>query len=560
MKKRIETFTFIIEKDEKSKNFLKKIKYDELLENIYAKNDNELNDIKILYHNFELQNKHTYLKTNLESSLIEGYIQAYQNNYPITINPDIIWLLIIQGLSRYINLNRKIIHNRFVNHEKLNKITIQKKNFFPRNKKEENWKDIIKQINDSIYSFLPDSYLKNLLPDFSTKDQISKMACNAFLLYENKTLNDFNNFKTDGSIPKITLEGTVDDWKKIDQKINLLNNLNLNWWTKELKIIIENIIKTKNTNLNIDLEFWKSMIILNQNDINENNSDDILPGWLFKFFPDFKTKKFIESFNELKIPSSNVSIPFNLLILNNSQGLNYNCNLEFSIFWEIIINNNPIITPKIKYIVITEIDKLKNSIFSPFKRNTYNIYKKNSEDFNSYNPNDINKIKYKPIKNFRKNCDIKKYKTERMKNYRDKKRSNSLNMMKNPKKKNLELENIISDNNLSNNSKKNIKDYKSNTIDENSEKHYISNYYMFSSNNKEKNITNKINNGFVKERSYSNGEKNKTNPLCFFGNIYKKLNYVNKKKSKYKNQINYLNEMNDRMKQAIYSNPMIVQK
>src|SRR4051794_7624789 len=35
--------------------------------------------------------------------VITGYLSAYQNHYPLTISPDIAWLLICQGFANHVN-------------------------------------------------------------------------------------------------------------------------------------------------------------------------------------------------------------------------------------------------------------------------------------------------------------------------------------------------------------------------------------------------------------------------------------------------------------------------
>ena len=36
-----------------------------------------------------------------KKSLIQGLVIAYKNHFPITVSPDMIWLLILQGYSRF---------------------------------------------------------------------------------------------------------------------------------------------------------------------------------------------------------------------------------------------------------------------------------------------------------------------------------------------------------------------------------------------------------------------------------------------------------------------------
>ncbi len=55
--------------------------------------------LEILYHNFDTEETEFY--NNGKTSLISGLIEAYKNHYPIIVSPDMIWILILQGYSRF---------------------------------------------------------------------------------------------------------------------------------------------------------------------------------------------------------------------------------------------------------------------------------------------------------------------------------------------------------------------------------------------------------------------------------------------------------------------------
>ena len=138
-----------------------------LLDEKYIK---EIKEKKILNHNYDLQqNNNMWIDTTKESksSLIEGYIQAYINNYSVTLNPDIIWLLITQGFSRYMYLNKTKENKIIFNDRKLNKIMITKESFYPLGTKGNDWKDIINDLYNKINSSLVDKISEYLLPKFS---------------------------------------------------------------------------------------------------------------------------------------------------------------------------------------------------------------------------------------------------------------------------------------------------------------------------------------------------------------------------------------------------------
>ena len=64
-------------------------------------------------------------------------------------------------------------------------------------------------------------------------------------------------FSTLCGIPEITLEGTVDDWKKLQVKTLSLAQFDLQWWTDPLKEILDEFVKASSGN--VDGEFWKSI-------------------------------------------------------------------------------------------------------------------------------------------------------------------------------------------------------------------------------------------------------------------------------------------------------------
>ena len=355
MKNKSDTFIINLQStnNNNQKNFPNQCSIKELLKAKYIEEN------KILNHNFQLNNNfNMWVNTTKEpeSSLIEGFIQAYLNNCSITLNPDIIWLLIMQGFSRYMYLNKRAGNINIIKNRKIKKIMITKENFYPLKSKENDWKEVIHNLYIKINSFLLDKGLEKLLPKFSTTDSMSIIACHLFLLFKKNKIISFEKREiTKGNIPNIILEGFSDDYQNIVTKIKYLDKYGLNWWTKELKIILENIIKTKNaktSNSIPNINFWKNMIFCEEKNSNENNSNLSSIGWLFKFFPDFEKKMFVKSFNKLKIPSSNLSIPFSLSKHQYLKRIEYECNFELSFFWEIITQNIYHIQPRLKYIII----------------------------------------------------------------------------------------------------------------------------------------------------------------------------------------------------------------
>ena len=79
------------------------------------------------------------------------------------------------------------------------------------------------------------------------------------------TFKNYFNFVRFAGIcdfPFVNIEGTVEDWEKIQQKLNLMDQYEFNFWTDKIKPIISKIVETKKCN--VDKEFWLNMIQLNK--------------------------------------------------------------------------------------------------------------------------------------------------------------------------------------------------------------------------------------------------------------------------------------------------------
>lgn len=46
--------------------------------------------------------------------VLSGFLQAYQEHRPVTISPDMVWLLICQGFAQHVNNNAEALQEKFV--------------------------------------------------------------------------------------------------------------------------------------------------------------------------------------------------------------------------------------------------------------------------------------------------------------------------------------------------------------------------------------------------------------------------------------------------------------
>jgi Domain of unknown function (DUF4419) len=84
-------------------------------------------------------------------------------------------------------------------------------------------------------------------------------------------------------IPTLTLQGTADDWRKIRQRIELLEPYDLDWWVPRLRPILDELVKTAEGSPN--QVFWQAIY-----KPADAYGGDIATGWITDLFPYFGSK------------------------------------------------------------------------------------------------------------------------------------------------------------------------------------------------------------------------------------------------------------------------------
>jgi predicted Zn-ribbon and HTH transcriptional regulator len=236
----------------------------------------------------------------LESRLlfdIEGFPQSYKNqklvradahpfvetlhlcfaqHRPLVLSPDMIWLLICQGVAEHINLNPEKFRQQLVNHQGKKKITIRRDDF-KKGSSSNNWESVIPEFCDSVKTYASPDFARVMLPTFSTTGLNEKLAFEVSYLNSLKNFFELNEISTCG-IPEITLEGTVADWKLIRKQIEELRQYDLDFWVNELIPILDEFVAASEGHSN--QKFWQS--IYRWSGI---CGGPYITGWAIKFFP-----------------------------------------------------------------------------------------------------------------------------------------------------------------------------------------------------------------------------------------------------------------------------------
>lgn len=299
-----------------------------------------------------------------KKSLIWGLIEAYKNHYPITISPDMIWLMILQVLSKFLDKYHEKLRYKFVNFDNQKTLEVERTDLNPYTAKKEDWRNIFQEYTEKIGENIGLDTLKSLTPNFTSTSPVVSTTGQVTIMSIMKHYFKYScSIYITCGIREIELEGSIEDWEKLLIKTKNLENYDLNWWTKEIIPLIEKIIYTKkyftqNKCINEEIvDFWKNIIIFHEDQLDGlcgHISQDYINGWIVKFFPSIER---LEVLNELYCDSFDDQIlncPMKLTITDNSITTTYNCSIESGFYGMSQDPNTFTIKPVIGYALVVE--------------------------------------------------------------------------------------------------------------------------------------------------------------------------------------------------------------
>ena len=213
-------------------------------------------------------------------SAFNTFIKAYANHYPITLSPDIIWLLIVQSFSRFVNANAEKLRHYFVKFEGKKEININYEITSPEEASRKEWEEVISQYCEEIAKDVGKDLINNITPNFTTTTQTSLTACQISIM---TTFKEYFKYKILGcacGIPYVILEGSLEDWKKVQQKCRVLAKYKLRW-AKQLDSILKEFINAKQGKIN--KKFWQEMV--RHKDGEDFYDPELYSGWFTYLFP-----------------------------------------------------------------------------------------------------------------------------------------------------------------------------------------------------------------------------------------------------------------------------------
>ncbi|MEG4499825.1 DUF4419 domain-containing protein [Microcoleus sp. F10-C6] len=209
--------------------------------------------------------------------LIAALHAAFCFHHPICLSPDIIWLTLTQGLAQHINMNAEELRHHFVQHSGKLKITVCRDDFV-KGSADNPWAEVFGDFSEQIHQHIGKAH-ELIVANFSTTGPIERAASEVVLLDAMQSYFEYE-LMTFCGIPTIKLEGTVEDWRSIAQRVEEFASFGLEWWVEPLLPILKEFVAAAEGSVNT--EFWDSIYKYQGS---EGSGSPYITGWVARLFP-----------------------------------------------------------------------------------------------------------------------------------------------------------------------------------------------------------------------------------------------------------------------------------
>lgn len=208
---------------------------------------------------------------------------AYHQHFPIIFSPDMIWLLILQGLASHVNANAKALRHHFVAHD--GKVLIEiRRDGFRKGNPDNDWEGAFAEFSAKMRPYIGAQAHDLIAAPFGTTGPVEQAAMNVALMDAMQSYFTYG-MTTSCGFPRVTLEGSVDDWTMLRQRAASLSRYDLDWWTPHLLPVLDQFVETAAGRP--DRDFWCNFYKLESAGSGESH----IHGHILNLYPYFGRKR-----------------------------------------------------------------------------------------------------------------------------------------------------------------------------------------------------------------------------------------------------------------------------
>ena len=208
--------------------------------------------------------------------LVAAVHLAFSRHLPLTLSPDAVWLTIVQGFSHHINQHAEEFRGRLVRHQGREQLSADISGLAI-----EHLEPAISEFSSQIRDATDPAVHDALLCDFSTTTPETRTASEIALMDTYSQYFDFKLMLCICGIPYVTLTGTVDDWRRMRGRVEVLRTFGLDWWVSRLGPVLDQFVQSAEGRP--DREFWRG--IYKFRPAKSAYDPQFVTGWILNLFP-----------------------------------------------------------------------------------------------------------------------------------------------------------------------------------------------------------------------------------------------------------------------------------
>jgi hypothetical protein len=202
---------------------------------------------------------------------------SFSRHHNFEITPDMIWLIICQGVANHINSNKDIAQQ--LNTTGLDKNIINVRNdTISYGVNDSAWRDVTEQFTEALTATVDTSHIQLITPTFTTTEPVNHVAFQITLMNSVQSFNEYHLYTKCG-IPELRIKGTRNDWLWIYEQVDLFAEYGLNEWISTIKPHLEQFVSIFDESPNN--EFWNSIFKIHSS----SGAPLRITGWIKDFFP-----------------------------------------------------------------------------------------------------------------------------------------------------------------------------------------------------------------------------------------------------------------------------------
>ena len=279
------------------------------------------------------QELHRVVKTSFEGkrlsymgqdNFFKCIVQAYADHRSLVLSPDMVWLIISQGFSRYVNAHPEDMRDLLVSHEGKMKLVVNSDNnvLLPSG----DWKRLLNDFSACVAANTKGELADLMTANFTTTGITERIASQISLMEVVKEYFHYSNIAGICGIPSIELRGTPSDWQKVLDKVRGLKKYNLEKWAGDLEVILKEFVEASKGNPN--QKFWRDIVkklpvdelTTQRSCLPDASKTTPLDGWFLKFFPNSEGETSERVLWNSDMPQEMVRVGFEQILTDPASG------------------------------------------------------------------------------------------------------------------------------------------------------------------------------------------------------------------------------------------------